>query len=224
MTTALGPAPASPRARRRRADILARAERLFAERGFEATRLEDIALDVGIRRASIVYYFPDKRALYDAVLAQAIAPIERAIAAALQGDGAPRERVERCVGAWVDAVAARPTFVQLLLREMASSPDVAPPALARHVGGIDRVVRAFVRELRARGDGFPSPLDPASFADAIVGATVFRLTPLARVVRAAQGDHDDDPARHRREVLRITRRLLAPDAGDAHEDADERSR
>jgi TetR/AcrR family transcriptional regulator len=49
------------RAIRTRAAILDAAEALFSERGFDATRLEDVAERVGIRRASIVYYFKDKR-------------------------------------------------------------------------------------------------------------------------------------------------------------------
>ena len=66
--TAPAPARLTSRAERTRATILETAEALFAERGFEATRLEDVAERVGIRRASIVYYFRDKRELYEAVL------------------------------------------------------------------------------------------------------------------------------------------------------------
>ena len=51
-----------------RAEILAAAERHFAEVGFEAARLEDIAADVGIRRAAIFYHFRGKQELYAAVL------------------------------------------------------------------------------------------------------------------------------------------------------------
>ena len=58
----------SSRAERTRTAILVAAEGLFAQKGFDATRLEDVAAAVGIRRASIVYYFRDKRELYDAVL------------------------------------------------------------------------------------------------------------------------------------------------------------
>ncbi|TFG91552.1 MAG: TetR/AcrR family transcriptional regulator, partial [Myxococcales bacterium] len=58
------------RAEQTRTALLDASEALFAERGFDATRLEDVALRVGIRRASIVYYYRDKRELYDAVLAQ----------------------------------------------------------------------------------------------------------------------------------------------------------
>ena len=65
------PAVHGTRAERTRRAVLDAGEELFAERGFEATRLEDIAVRVGIRRASLVYYFPDKRRLYDAVLARA---------------------------------------------------------------------------------------------------------------------------------------------------------
>ena len=61
------PRPTPKSARTRRA-ILEAAESCFAAQGFEATRLEDVAAEVGIRRASIVYYFRDKSELYEAVL------------------------------------------------------------------------------------------------------------------------------------------------------------
>ena len=54
---------AVPRSERTRAAILAAAEALFAERGVAETRLEDVAAAVGIRRASIVYYFAGKSQL-----------------------------------------------------------------------------------------------------------------------------------------------------------------
>ncbi len=60
--------PRSSRAEKTREAILSAAENLFAEKGFAATRLEDVAEVVGIRRASIVYYFRDKHELYGAVL------------------------------------------------------------------------------------------------------------------------------------------------------------
>jgi TetR/AcrR family transcriptional regulator len=57
------PARLTPRAERTRRAILAAAEEHFAARGLAGTRLEDIAETVGIRRASIVYYFRDKHEL-----------------------------------------------------------------------------------------------------------------------------------------------------------------
>ena len=58
----------SARSEATRASILRHAERLFAGIGFDKARLEDIAEAVGIKRASIVYYYRDKGEVYDAVL------------------------------------------------------------------------------------------------------------------------------------------------------------
>src|SRR5512145_756755 len=84
-----------------RAEIVAAAERHFAERGFEAARLEDIAADVGIRRAAIFYHFGDKQELYDAVLDAVFA----GAIAAMPNRGSVVERLEAWLTGWIDYVA-----------------------------------------------------------------------------------------------------------------------
>ena len=78
-------APQRSRAERTRAAVLEAAEAIFAEKGFAATRLEDVADRVGIRRASIVYYFKDKKELYHAVLASVFGGLLERIQTALSG-------------------------------------------------------------------------------------------------------------------------------------------
>ncbi|MBW2447487.1 MAG: helix-turn-helix transcriptional regulator, partial [Deltaproteobacteria bacterium] len=106
------PAPSSgrrttPKAERTRASILEAAELLFAEKGFAATRLEDVAERVGIRRASIVYYFKDKPALYDAVLGNVLAGLFEGIQPALTARAPLVERIDLAVSAWIDYVGNR---------------------------------------------------------------------------------------------------------------------
>ncbi len=55
--------------------ILDAAERLFADRGYGDTTLRDVAAAVGIRNPSIYNHFPNKSALYEAVLARAVEPV-----------------------------------------------------------------------------------------------------------------------------------------------------
>ena len=51
----------SPRSRRRRApEIIEAAARVFAQRGFHGATTQDIADVLGIRQASLYYYFPSK--------------------------------------------------------------------------------------------------------------------------------------------------------------------
>lgn len=47
---------------------------LFAERGFAATRLEDVAARAGVSKATIYRYFDNKDALFEAVVRSAIVP------------------------------------------------------------------------------------------------------------------------------------------------------
>ncbi len=56
--------------------ILDAAERRFAERGFAAVSMREIAAEAGLKnQASLYHHFNHKRALYEAVLARGVAPI-----------------------------------------------------------------------------------------------------------------------------------------------------
>jgi AcrR family transcriptional regulator len=74
--------PQAPRAARRRArrkdarpaEIIAAALALFAERGFAATKLEDVAARAGIGKGTIYLYFPTKEDLFRAVVRQGLLP------------------------------------------------------------------------------------------------------------------------------------------------------
>src|SRR5271166_1355220 len=66
-----------PRARRKDArpgEIIAAALASFAERGYAATKLEDVAAAAGISKGTIYLYFPTKEDLFRAVVRQAVLP------------------------------------------------------------------------------------------------------------------------------------------------------
>jgi TetR/AcrR family transcriptional regulator len=77
-----------------REKILDAAERRFAERGFSATSLGDIADDVGIRTPSLYKHFEGKQALYDAVMERLVAPFARSLGALLARPAGPDEAEE----------------------------------------------------------------------------------------------------------------------------------
>lgn len=199
-----------PRAERTRESILAAAEELFAARGYASARLEDISTRVGIRRASLLYYFRDKPELYDAVLAGLLGALHARVAAPLRAGGGLAQRIERAVSAWVDFIGERPALARIVLREAADATSERPPAILRHLPPF----HALGFELLAASRDDPllraAPIDPVHFASAIAGATIFFVAVMP--VLAPQAAVDPlEPAQlaaHRDEVLRIARRLL----------------
>lgn len=69
----------------RPAELLAAALEVFAERGFAAARLEDVARRAGVTKGTIYLYFKNKDALFKAVVRETIVPniarAEREVAA-----------------------------------------------------------------------------------------------------------------------------------------------
>ncbi len=205
-----GAAVHGARAERTRAAVLDAGEALFAERGFDAARLEDVAQRVGIRRASLVYYYRDKRQLYDAVLARVLGALRDRLEAALGSEAPLAARLEAAVSAWVAFVGARPALARILLREAADSSPERRNALRAHtepfVALIERHVFARPDFRRAR----LAEIDPVHVASTVVGATVFLVAAMPSLVP----DRERRPlgrarlAAHEAEMLRVVRRLL----------------
>ena len=96
------PKPAKPRWRRRKdarpEEIVSAALEVFADRGFAATKLEDIARRAGVTKGTIYLYFDSKEALFKALIRQTIVPvIAQGEAVAHSFTGSARELFERLV-------------------------------------------------------------------------------------------------------------------------------
>lgn len=72
--------PKSTRGAATRERIVREAFALFAEHGFHAVSVRDIAAAVGVKDASLYNHFPTKQAIFDAVLADQLARTQAAFA------------------------------------------------------------------------------------------------------------------------------------------------
>ena len=111
-------------AARSRAAILDAAERLFAERGYDATSLTEVGAAAGVSRGTPGYFFGSKAELYRAVLERAFAEVREAVRAgrarALASSQAPEAILAGAVSDYFDFLAARPNFIRLIEREALS--------------------------------------------------------------------------------------------------------
>jgi TetR/AcrR family transcriptional regulator len=107
-------------AERTREAILGAAEDCFARLGFDGTSLQQIGEAAGVARSTPAYFFRSKEALYDAVLARAVARAQEAMALAYSErdeNRSPEDAVESYVGAFLDFLGRDPNYVRLIQRE-----------------------------------------------------------------------------------------------------------
>jgi AcrR family transcriptional regulator len=150
--SAIEPNPSSRWRRRktaRPAEILAAALASFAERGFAATRLEDVAARAGVTKGTLYLYFDSKEELFKAVVRQELVPnLERAEATVAASPAPSLDQLERLVRSFARVIGSPLGAIpKLVLTEAGNFPD-----LARFYR--DEVVergRALVRKVIERG-------------------------------------------------------------------------
>lgn len=193
---------------RTRAEIIAAAERHFAEHGFEAARLEDVATEVGIRRAAIFYHFGDKQELYAAVLDEVFG----AWSERLPIGGTPTERLEASLVGWIDFVARRPTVARLILREAASSQPGQVSPFMRAGSTSVKWFRSVIDEGVASGALRPR-IGPYRFMSLMGAITVFHFAAMPWLTQKAPVDpwSRAELDEHKREILLVARTMLGID-------------
>ncbi len=99
-----------------RQHILEAAERVFAERGFEAAKVQEISQLAGLSMGTIYAIFPSKHDLHRAILevrGQELLGLARAVAARHLP---PREALRALIEVYVDYFVAHPAFLRMHLR------------------------------------------------------------------------------------------------------------
>jgi AcrR family transcriptional regulator len=175
------PAPQSrsrPRGRPRKVagpeDLLAAALRVFSERGFAASRLDDVAREAGVSKAALYLYFESKQAIFEALVRAAVLPnVERleSVVAGWQGSSADllRTLVQAIARVVVDGEVS--AFPKLIIAEASNFPDLAKlyrtAVIERVLGLLASIVE------RGIASGEFRPTDPQLAARLVIAPLLF---------------------------------------------------
>ncbi|MDX6750470.1 TetR/AcrR family transcriptional regulator [Geminicoccaceae bacterium 1502E] len=147
---------AEPARRRRRKEarpqeILEAALALFTERGFSATRLDDIAARAGVSKGTLYLYFASKEAIFSELVRHAVLPNIARVEALVAGWSGSRasllRRMIELLGTALreDRIAA---FPKLVIAESGNFPELArqyrEEVIERGLGLFARVIAAGV--------------------------------------------------------------------------------
>jgi AcrR family transcriptional regulator len=169
-------------------EILAAALVSFAERGFAATRLDDVAARAGISKGTLYLYFKGKEELFEAVVRATLLPnIERVETLAATFEGPSAQLLERLLLGFAGVVDSQVGAIpKLVIAEAGNFPD-----LARFY--LDEVAH---RGLRLVGTILRRGIERGEFRVVDVDHTVFCVIApmlIAALWNNSLGAYDDAP-------------------------------
>jgi AcrR family transcriptional regulator len=99
-----------------RQHVLEAAEEVFAERGFESAKLQDISRQAGVSMGTIYAVFASKEELFRAILDWRGRELLEVARAAAEGNGDARASLDRLIEGYIDYFLAHPHFLRMHLR------------------------------------------------------------------------------------------------------------
>jgi TetR/AcrR family transcriptional regulator len=179
----------------------------FGTRGYGATSLDDLAAELGIRKQTILYWYPSKEALLDAAVDRTAAEVTVRLTRALATAGDGFGRVEAMVKAMFRLAARHPTMVGFL-REVTR---LGPPTSTRMLDALRPLVDRAAGFLSAEMDaGRMRRRDPRL----LLLAAYSLVTGLATEVEVLRAFGEEPTlaslVRRRDELLALLRDALEP--------------
>jgi AcrR family transcriptional regulator len=181
----------------RRDAILSAALEEFSARGFEATRLDDVAKRANVAKGTIYLYFRDKESLFQELIRAMLTPLVGTIEALGAADLPVGVLAERIVDLFVREVyeTRRKDVIRLMISEGRRFPNLAEFYYREVLSRIIAAVRALLARAAARGEvpqalvDFPQIIAAPGLVAIIWSGLFERFEPLD--VRAMMKAHVD---------------------------------
>jgi AcrR family transcriptional regulator len=181
------PAPAEPTpsaaapARQRRKEtrpqeLLDAAMSLFAEKGFSATRAEEVAQRAGVSKGTLYLYYPSKEDLFKAVVRQNLgALIAEGLEAAEHFEGSTSELLHYLMQTWWERVGNTDAGAihKIVIAEVRNFPDLATFYAQEVIEPAQRLFCGSVQRGIDRGEFRPLPVHEV--AHALIAPMIFEL-------------------------------------------------
>jgi len=191
-----------------RARILAVAQRLFAESGYEATSVNRVAAAAGVSKANVFHHFKTKQDLYMEVLHESRAHLE-AMFDQINLAGDLSARLARFLSGHLASIYDREAGFRLLLHEMLAGDR--QEAIAKRVGGDNfRRLVSNLRGAQQRGE-LRAGIDVAVLAFVLVAVNSFFYQSRPVLAHLPEADFAKRPEQFLQQVAELIAFGAAPD-------------
>lgn len=131
----------------RRAAVLDQARRIFADKGYHATSIDDIIEAAGIARGTFYLYFESKRAIFDELLDELFSTLASSVRRIETGPEAPPpvQQMNATVDRVMQTLAERRELARILLREAVGIDAEFDAKLEQFYGRIEALIISAVQ-------------------------------------------------------------------------------
>ena len=182
----------------------------FASRGYEASSLDTLAVGLDIRKQTILYWFPSKEVLLEAVIDRSASELSAALEESLTTAGTGWARIEAVVRSVFRLAARRPELLGLV-RETGR---LGTPAATRMVTALDPLVSRASGFLQAEMDaGHMRRHEPRLLLMAIYSTVIGMITEVEVLRAFGEEPTARSLVRRRNEILELLRSALVTEPG-----------
>jgi len=127
--------------------ILSAAKKVFMQKGFGATRMQEIADEAGINKSLLHYYFRTKEKLFDAIFEEVLSQVIPKISKAMTSDYTLFEKIEIFADTYISVFQKNPHFPMFVLHELSSNPEKILPRFKNQLGHIEKIFPQIKKEI-----------------------------------------------------------------------------
>lgn len=161
--------------------ILDAAGQIFAEFGFGAARVDEIAKRAKVNKATIYYHIGGKETLYGKVLQQVFENVVTTISEGLEESQSPEEKLRLYVRHLTQTIQTQPYLPELMMRELASGAQNLPEPVVVELGYLLEMLMGILKEGEQQGVFVKS--SPLLIHFMIIGSNIFLKTSEKLAVR-----------------------------------------
>ncbi len=192
-------------------ELLQAALELFVEKGFAATRVEEVAVRAGVSKGTLFLYFQSKEELFKAVVVENLSGRFTEWNQEFEAfEGSTADMLRYCMRVWWERVGSTPAsgLTKLMMSEGANFPELAEFYRREVVQPGHALLRRILRRGIERGEFAPVDVDHAIYA-VIAPMTFLMLWKHSNAI-CVDGETQIDPDRYLALQAEIVLRGLGP--------------
>lgn len=155
--------------------ILEAAKQVFVRKGYEATKMGDVAAEAGIGRTALHYYYRTKEMLFDAIFDQLIGALLPNLGAIIDENTSFLEKLPKIIDQYVKTLQRNPLFPIFVINELERAPEHIYHSILKNPSRIEPIIRMRRQMEKEMEQGLLKKLPVYYVATTLISLLVFPM-------------------------------------------------